>query len=104
MCSCIAVAAVTAAMRTIEVLAYMAVGLSVTIVLEALATDPLDRWSYGDHMPRLPWFGTGILPVLQWLLLPLPILWLVRNQVLGTQAPVHRGRQDCGDATARDRR
>jgi hypothetical protein len=76
--------------RKRELALYLAVGLAVTVVLEALATGPLDRWSYGDDMPRLPWLGTGVLPILQWLLLPLPILWLARNQVLGAKAPAYR--------------
>jgi hypothetical protein len=76
--------------RRRELALYVGVGLAVTVVLESLATGPLDRWSYGDDMPRLPWLGTGMLPILQWLLLPLPILWLARNQVLGARAPAYR--------------
>lgn len=76
--------------RKRELALYLGVGLAVTVVFEALATGPLDRWSYGEHMPRLPWLGTGVLPILQWLLLPLPILWLARNQVLGARARAYR--------------
>src|SRR6266581_791485 len=34
------------------------------------------RWSYGATMPTL--FGIGVLPLLQWLLLPITEVWLYR--------------------------
>jgi hypothetical protein len=53
----------------------------VTLVLEWLATEVLDRWSYSDAMPELPVLGTGLLPVLQWILLPPLIVWFVWRQL-----------------------
>ncbi|WP_205527550.1 hypothetical protein [Halomonas sp. JS92-SW72] len=34
-------------------------------------------------MPTLPLLGTGLAPLLQWLLLPPLIVWLARRQLLG---------------------
>ncbi len=59
----------------------VAVGLVITIILEALATGPLERWSYTSSMPTLPVLGTGLLPLLQWILLPPLTLWFVRRQL-----------------------
>ncbi len=64
---------------------FLAIGVLVTVVFEALATGMLDRWQYAGKMPTLPWLGTGLLPLLQWLLLPPCILWLARGQVLGIE-------------------
>lgn len=68
-----------------QIAGFIGVGVSITIVLEALATKVLGRWQYGDLMPTLPILGTGLLPVLQWVFLPLLILWFVRRQL--TQKP-----------------
>lgn len=69
-----------------QFIAFLAVGVLITVVFEALATGTLNRWQYGAAMPTIPWLGTGILPLLQWLLLPPVILWLARNQIIGTES------------------
>lgn len=66
----------------VQIAIYLVVGLLVTIVFEALATGPLERWRYNAAMPTLPWLGTGLLPVLQWLVLPPLVLWLARGQLV----------------------
>jgi hypothetical protein len=68
-----------------QIAAFLAIGLALTVVFEALATGPLARWRYGDAMPTLPWLGTGALPLLQWLTLPPLVLWLARRQILGAR-------------------
>lgn len=60
---------------------FVLVGVAVTILFEALATGPLERWSYAPSMPTLPLLGTGLLPLLQWILLPPLVLWFVRRQL-----------------------
>lgn len=40
----------------------------------------LERWTYGPAMPVDPVFGLGLAPILQWLILPLMILWAVRRR------------------------
>lgn len=67
-------------------LLYIALGEGVTIVFEWLATVHLDRWQYIQSMPVLPLLGTGILPLLQWLIIPSLVLWQLRKQYV----PVHK--------------
>lgn len=62
----------------------VATGLVVTIVLEWLATGPLERWVYADSMPIIPLLDVGLAPLLQWVLLPPLILWLSRRHILGS--------------------
>jgi hypothetical protein len=69
----------------LSVLIYWAMGVAITIVLEWLATGPLDRWQYSAAMPRIPALGTGLLPLLQWTLLPAVVLFLVKRQAPGTE-------------------
>ena len=59
---------------------FVGAGVLATILFEILATGPLARWAYTDAMPRVPIIGTGLLPLLQWLLLPPLVLWFVRRQ------------------------
>lgn len=58
-----------------RVLVYVAVGLAITIVIEIIALRT-DRWSYADNMPTL--FGIGVLPLAQWVILPLVALAVFR--------------------------
>jgi len=67
--------------RPLQIAGFIAVGVVITIILEALATGPLERWSYTPSMPTLPVLGTGILPLLQWVLLPPLTIWFVRRQL-----------------------
>lgn len=65
------------------VIAYVLVGLVLTLAYEYLATGPLGRWEYTASQPRLPWIGTGIAPALQWLTLQFATLWLARAHCWG---------------------
>ena len=60
---------------------FVGVGILATMLFETLATGPLARWAYTDAMPRVPIIGIGLLPLLQWLLIPPIILWFVRRQI-----------------------
>ena len=63
-----------------ELAVFMGLGILATIVLEGLATGILGRWAYSDNMPRLPVLGTGLLPIVQWIVIPLLVIWFVRRQ------------------------
>ena len=54
---------------------WLAAGLAVTVLIErwAVATG---RWAYGPAMPTL--LGVGLLPVLQWIIVPASTLGIVR--------------------------
>lgn len=60
---------------------FILVGVVITVIFEALATGVLDTWEYADIMPILPFSGTGLLPLLQWLLMPPIIVWFVKRQL-----------------------
>lgn len=67
--------------RPAQVGTFVGAGVLITIVLEWHATVLADRWSYAEHMPVVPLLGTGLAPLLQWLLLPPLIVWFVRRQI-----------------------
>jgi hypothetical protein len=57
---------------------WIALSVITTIVLEQWAVDT-GRWRYGPDMPTL--FGVGLLPVLQWIVVPTLTLAVMRATV-----------------------
>jgi hypothetical protein len=64
---------------------YLGIGIVITIVFEYLAVEVLGRWSYAARMPRLPLLGTGLLPILQWIVVPSLVVPLAARQVRGAR-------------------
>lgn len=60
---------------------YLAVGVLLTVSFEWLATGVLQRWNYTAAMPRLPRTPIGLLPLLQWIVLPPLVIGIVRRQI-----------------------
>lgn len=50
-------------------------GVAYTIFSEWLNIVIRQSWAYSDLMPRIPGLGTGLSPLLQWVLLPPLSLW-----------------------------
>jgi len=67
--------------RRLNIAIFIGVGLVATIIFETLAIGAFERWAYADSMPRLPILGTGLLPVIQWLVIPPLVLWFARRQI-----------------------
>jgi hypothetical protein len=67
-------------------LAYVLVGVVATVALEIHATTQ-GRWSYSGLMPVIPGLGVGMVPLAQWLILPWPLLFLLRRHHLGARHP-----------------
>jgi|ERR1051326_3356779 hypothetical protein len=53
----------------------VAIGVSYTIYSEYMNAIVQRSWSYTAMMPTLPWLGTGLSPLAQWLLIPPAALW-----------------------------
>lgn len=73
---------------------YIAAGLAITVGLEFLATEVQQRWQYSARMPTIPVLGTGLLPLLQWLILPPVTVFFARYFALGWAAHKHKGKAD----------
>ena len=48
----------------------LAIGLGYTVWSEFRNVEVLLTWAYSEWMPRLPPLGTGLSPVLQWIIVP----------------------------------
>lgn len=64
-----------------QLLVFIAVGIALTIGFEYYYTNISLRWTYSELMPLVPPFGTGLSPLMQWLVIPPLVLWFTRRQV-----------------------
>ena len=51
-------------------IAVVAIGVGYTIGSEYVNMAVRRSWSYNEWMPTLPWLGTGVAPLAQWLAVP----------------------------------
>ena len=65
-------------------------GVVATVAIEWFAVEAWGRWAYAPAMPRLPPLGTGLTPLLQWLVLPPLCLWSARRLAPRSAAPSAR--------------
>lgn len=68
------------------VLIFVGVGIALTVGFEYYYTSVSLRWTYSDAMPLVPPFGTGLSPLMQWLIIPPLVIWLTRRHLLGARA------------------
>src|SRR5262249_40896621 len=48
----------------------VAIGIGYTIGSEYVNTVLRQSWAYTEEMPTLPWIGTGLAPLAQWIIVP----------------------------------
>lgn len=64
-----------------QISVYTLIGIVITVVFEALATGSLGIWAYAKSMPTIPFLGTGMVPLLMWILMPPLTIWFVKRQL-----------------------
>lgn len=64
---------------------FIVIGVLITVLFERLATGPLGRWTYAELMPVVPVLSVGLVPIVQWIAVPLAVIWLVRRQLAGAR-------------------
>lgn len=60
-------------------------GLAYTIFSEWLNTEIRGSWAYTIWMPTLPVIGTGLSPLLQWIVVPTLAFWWARASIPSVQ-------------------
>ena len=74
--------------RVAPTLSFVGIGVAITVVLERLAVVSNNAnwgWRYADTMPIVPVLKIGLAPLLQWLILPLLLVWFVSRQLAGAR-------------------
>jgi hypothetical protein len=57
-------------------LVTVALGAGYTVYSEWMNVSVRGTWAYAPIMPTVPVLGTGIAPLLQWLVVPTLVLWI----------------------------
>ncbi|MEM5474476.1 hypothetical protein WNZ14_22355 [Hoeflea sp. AS60] len=65
----------------LKTLVFLGIGIALTVSFEYYYTNISQRWTYSDLMPLVPPFGTGLSPLLQWIFIPLAVVWFMRRQM-----------------------
>jgi hypothetical protein len=60
----------------------IATGVAYATFSEWLNTEIRHTWTYSNLMPTLPWIGTGLSPLAQWIATPLVAFWWLQRRVL----------------------
>lgn len=63
--------------------AYLSTGVLITIAFEWYAVHWAGRWAYSELMPVVPVIRVGLAPLLQWIVLPVAVLFFLRRHFLG---------------------
>ena len=69
-------------------LAAVILGAAYTILSEWLNVEIRRSWSYTAAMPVLPWLGTGLTPLLQWLIVPGLALAIIGDRYRRARRPM----------------
>ena len=59
--------------------AAILIGLGYTVFSEWLNTEIRRSWAYAELMPVLPFLGTGLSPLAQWIVIPSAAFWWARR-------------------------
>ncbi len=64
-----------------KLLLFVAFGVSYTIFSEIKNVSLNKLWDYSDFMPVIPDIDVGIIPLIQWIILPPLLVYIVRRQL-----------------------
>ena len=64
-----------------KLLLFIAFGVSYTIFSEIKNVSLNKLWAYSDFMPVIPYIDVGIIPLIQWVLIPPLLVFIVRRQL-----------------------
>ena len=64
-----------------KLLLFVAFGVSYTIFSEIKNVSLNKLWAYSDFMPVIPYIDVGIVPLIQWIILPPLLIFIVRRQL-----------------------
>jgi hypothetical protein len=65
----------------VNVFLFILFGVSYTIFGEIKNVSIKDLWEYSDLMPVIPYIGVGIVPLVQWIVIPPLIIFFVKRQL-----------------------
>lgn len=69
---------------------FVKIGIIATVINERVNVHLLKSWAYNNLMPIIPLLKVGLMPFLQWMIIPSAVLLLVRHRLLVEQQATKR--------------
>jgi len=63
-----------------RLLLFMALGITYTVFSEMTNVRIIGSWDYSDLMPVIPYIRVGVVPLIQWIIVPPLLILIVRRQ------------------------
>ena len=60
---------------------FIALGISYTLFSEIKNVSLVESWGNSDIMPVIPYIGVGLIPLFQWAIVPLLLVFIVKRQL-----------------------
>jgi len=64
-----------------KILIFVGLGVIYTVFSEIKNVRIIQSWGYSELMPVVPFIGVGLVPVLQWIAVPLVLLFVLKRQL-----------------------
>jgi hypothetical protein len=64
---------------------FIMIGAVYTFFSEQVNVNLYRSWVYNESMPIIPWTGVGLLPVVQWMVVPIFTILILRHYCLLVQ-------------------
>lgn len=78
-------------LNKVNFLCFIMLGTVYTVFSEWANVRVFKSWDYNEMMPMIPLTGIGLTPVLQWVVVPSVVIFLVRDHLIISQ-PTLKGR------------
>ncbi len=65
-----------------DVYVLVPIAILIAITIEIMNTQVLVRWGYSEFMPLLPILNIGVVPIIQLVILPFVVFWVVRKMIM----------------------
>ncbi len=64
-----------------KILLFIGLGVIYTVFSEIRNVRIIQSWGYSELMPVMPFIGVGLVPVLQWIVVPLLLILILKRQL-----------------------
>lgn len=69
-------------LNRLNFIGFVMFGILATVISERVNVHILQSWSYNELMPIIPLVNVGLMPFLQWVVIPLAVILLARHHFL----------------------
>ncbi len=64
-----------------QIMLFILAGVVYTMISEFIHVNIKGTWQYSEIMPVIPWINVGLTPIVQWIIVPLVLVFIIRKQL-----------------------